>query len=305
MRGLEGALKALGLAPVAFAELAGDASTRRFYRVTLGDRATVVAALYPDELVDSARADHTVQMWGLAHGLPIPRTLGRCETVVVSEDLGDEDLEAAVARRGADVVKLALDALALFQTCVWRDLPTAPFDAPFFRNELAVFERYALDGGTASDAEVGGFLDALAERLAAHPFRLVHRDFHLNNLLLSGGRVWAVDYQDMRGGPDTYDLASLLRERGGTALPDEAGTVAREAARLQWSPGWQRRYLECAAQRGLKVIGTFLRLAAGGRPEYLRWLPEVRTRAQAALEALGAPEKLRHGAAGGRGGRAL
>jgi N-acetylmuramate 1-kinase len=290
---LESGLEALGLVPVAIAGLAGDASRRCFYRVTLADRATVVAAVYPEELAETARADHAAQVWGLERGLPIPSTLGRSGAVVVSEDLGDEDLEAAVARRGAGVVELAFDALATFQACAWADLATPPFDAPFFRRELTVFEEHVPGTDLGADPEASGFLDGLAEALAGHPFRLVHRDFHLNNLFLFGGRARVVDYQDMRGGPDTYDLASLLRERGGAGLPDEAGTAARVAARLGWVSGWERRYLECAAQRGLKVIGTFLRLAAAGRPTYLRWLPAVRARTLAALEALGAPPTLR------------
>jgi aminoglycoside/choline kinase family phosphotransferase len=66
----------------------------------------------------------------------------------------------------------------------------------------------------------------------------------------------------------------------------------RAAERLSWPDGWRLRYLECSAQRGLKVIGTFLRLAAAGRPAYLAWLPVVRARALEALESLGAPGPL-------------
>lgn len=292
MGALEGGLEALGLTPVASAELAGDASRRRFFRVTLAGGATVVAALYPDALAGAADLDHAVQVWGWRHDLPIPRPIGRSGVVVVSEDLGDESLEAALPARGVGIVGPALDALARFQRCEWADLPTRPFDAAFFRRELAEFEARALDGKPGANSEIGSFLDALAERVARHPYRLVHRDFHFNNLLLVGGVVRAVDYQDMRGGPDTYDLVSLLRERGGTALPGERETVARAAARFRWEPGWERRYVECAAQRGLKVIGTFLRLVGAGRPSYLKWLPAVRAKAREALEALDGPEAL-------------
>ncbi len=289
---LEKGLETLGMAPVATVELTGDASRRRFFRVALRGGATVVAALYPAALANSAAADHAVQLWGWRNGLPIPRPLGLSGVVVASEDVGDEDLAAAVAARGSDVVELALDALARFQGCDWRSLTTPPFAAEFFRGELAVFEGYTFSSDAHRQPRIGTFLDSLAERVASHPYRLVHRDFHLNNLLLFGGRVVAVDYQDMRGGPDTYDLASLLRERAGAALPEEVGRTARAAARYGWQEGWEGRYLECAAQRGLKVIGTFLRLAAAGRRSYLQWLPAVCGRALAALEALDAPGEL-------------
>ena len=211
----------------------------------------------------------------------------------MSDDLGDEDLERAVPRLGAAVLAPALDALAVFQRCDFSDIPTPPFDAAFFRRELAVFEEHALPDAVRGRRDVAAFLDGLAEGLASHPYRLVHRDFHFNNLFLRDGQVRAVDFQDMRGGPDTYDLASLLRERGGAALAtDESVWVERAADRLGWAQGWRQRYQECAAQRGLKVIGTFLRLRAAGRPEYLAWLPDVRARSAQALASLEVPGTL-------------
>ena len=289
---LETGLAALNIAPLAVAELAGDASRRRFFRVSLAGGATVVAALYPATLVGQAERDHEVQVWGWRRGLPIPRPLGRNGVVVASQDVGGEDLDRAIAVRGESVLDLALEALGGFQSCDRRGLSTPPFDTAFFRRELGIFEDLALPAEVRERREVSQFLDGLARSLAAHPYRLTHRDFHVNNLFLSEGKVWAVDYQDMRGGPDTYDLASLLRERGGAALADTAGARARAASRFGWAAGWEGRYTECAAQRGLKVIGTFLRLAHAGRADYLRWLPAVRERSLEALEALGAPEAL-------------
>jgi aminoglycoside/choline kinase family phosphotransferase len=289
---LESGLVALGMVPVAVVELAGDASRRRFFRVSLADGETIMAALYPDALAEAAERDYRVQVWAWRRGLPIPRPLGKHGVVVASQDVGEQDLDRLIAAEGARTFELVLEALAAFQGQSWDDLPNAPFDAAFFRRELAIFEELALPPAVSGLPEVPAFLDRLAAGLQGHPYRLVHRDFHVNNLFASGGKVWAVDYQDMRGGPDTYDLASLLRERGGTALTDEAGACDRAASRLRWEPGWERRYMECAAQRGLKVIGTFLRLAASGRPGYLRWLPAVCDRSAEALAALDAPEAL-------------
>jgi hypothetical protein len=299
---LPAALDRLGFDVAGTAPLAGDASHRRFVRVTLAGGATVVAALYPAGSEDAAARDHAVQRWGAGRGLPIPAPLGCADGVTVSADLGDEQLESVLRDDPAAALAGALDALAAFQACGFADLPTPPFDAAFFRRELAVFEEQA--GAVAGVVGGADFLDRLCAQLARHPRRLVHRDFHVNNLLRHGGRVWAVDFQDMRGGPDTYDLVSLLRERAAAAAPvDESRWRAAAAGRLAWHDGWEERYLECAAQRGLKVLGTFLRLRAAGRPAYLAFVPAVAARTAAALDAIGAPaglcrvvERLRDGA---------
>ena len=183
-----------------------------------------------------------------------------------------------------------LDTLAGFQLCPAYGLPNPPFDGPFWRRELAVFERFARPDGHRDGPTVSGFLDELARRLATHPSRLVHRDFHVNNLFWHAGGVWAVDFQDMRYGPDTYDAVSLLRERAGVYLTgDPARWLETAARRLGWPDGWRDRFLECAAQRGLKVVGTFLRLKAEGRGRYSAWVADVARQAEAALRSLASP----------------
>ena len=39
-----------------------------------------------------------------------------------------------------------------------------------------------------------------------------HRDYHSRNLMLHAQNLYIIDFQDARMGPDTYDLASLLRD---------------------------------------------------------------------------------------------
>ncbi len=253
----------------------------------------MIAALYPPDGEGQAGHDFAVARWGSERGLPIPRALAHRGSVVVSEDLGDQDVGSALRRRDHEDEVLAgvLAALEDFQRCPWNDFGTPPFDAEFFRRELSIFEEFARCGRLGAD--VSRFLDGLSRSLVAHPFRLAHRDFHVNNLFWRHGRVWAVDFQDMRGGPDTYDAVSLLRERAGARLlAGHERWLTDAAARLDWSPGWQERLLTCAAQRGLKVIGTFLRLIAQGKPSYASFLPDVRRNTLDALRALAAPPEL-------------
>src|SRR5205814_10459460 len=53
---------------------------------------------------------------------------------------------------------------------------------------------------------------AIAGEVAGEPRVLCHRDYHSRNLMLHDGRLHIIDFQDARMGPDTYDLASLLRD---------------------------------------------------------------------------------------------
>ena len=52
----------------------------------------------------------------------------------------------------------------------------------------------------------------MIDELAAEPRVLCHRDYHSRNLMLHEDRLYIIDFQDARMGPDTYDLVSLLRD---------------------------------------------------------------------------------------------
>ncbi len=160
----------------------------------------------------------------------------------------------------------------------------APFDAAFFRRELdlareAVFDLFLNAPLSASEREVHDrWADALAAEVAAHPKALCHRDFHGNNLFPAGETVGAIDFQDLRSGPDAYDLASLLWER--TTLdwmtPDTASGAVEAFARARSLPPapFQARFDRVLLQRAWKVCGTFARAVAQGRGEaYRRYLP--------------------------------
>lgn len=272
--------------------IAPDASTRRFYRLRLTGYTSLVACVYP--VGEEARLDHdwAVHQWAWRRQLPVPEPLSRTARVALSADLGECGLEDALRHDSEAVLPATLACMKAFQRCPPRGVPNPAFDAALLRRELEGFARL-LDLAASAAARVGSFFDHLVGRLVQHPYRITHRDFHANNLLLYDNRVWAVDFQDVRLGPDTYDLVSLLRERaGGEVIGDESRWCAAGAKLLRWQPGWGERYLECAGQRGLKVLGTFLRLAQTGKQSYLAYVPTAARKTLQALHELRAPEVL-------------
>jgi aminoglycoside/choline kinase family phosphotransferase len=88
-----------------------------------------------------------------------------------------------------------------------------------------------------------------------------------------------IEYQDLRMGPDTYDLASLLRDRGVARIvgdETELELLAHYAKSIDAEEGIRRRYFETLLQRSIKILGTFSKQPiVRGRMHYLDFIPST------------------------------
>jgi N-acetylmuramate 1-kinase len=245
-----------------------------------------VAVVYPPEEAD-ARRRWVAARAALAPAVRVPALLADDERGgQIVEDLGEADLAARLTEFPAERGRWldgAVDAAAGVASLPDPGL-NPPFDAALFRRELdlareAIFDMLekrplSPDERRAHDA----WADALVAEILAHPRALCHRDFHGNNLFVADGRVALIDFQDLRVGPDTYDLASLLWERTTLAwmtpaLADRA--VARfAAARGTPESELAARLPRVLLQRAWKASGTFARAVVLGKGDaYRRYLP--------------------------------
>jgi aminoglycoside/choline kinase family phosphotransferase len=231
----------------AIASLRGDASARRFWRISLarGDRATPPTAiaidLGPDDLPLYARALNLIPEplaeppWLNLHrfltacGAAVPElyTADPPARLLLVEDVGDLPLVEA-ARRGdaGDLYRLAADELLLIHREGTRRLDDrciaahVAYDERLFRWELAQFADYGVaevSPGTAP-AAIAPELDELAARLGRYPRVLSHRDYHGNNLFVQptphgDPHIRVIDFQDALMAPAAQDLAVLLSTR--------------------------------------------------------------------------------------------
>lgn len=78
-------------------------------------------------------------------------------------------------------------------------------------------------------------INALIERCLANQYSLVHGDWSPKNLLVSNGRVIAIDFEVVHFGDPTFDSAFLLTHLllKSRVLPDRAGEL-RHCARAFW-----------------------------------------------------------------------
>jgi aminoglycoside/choline kinase family phosphotransferase len=278
--------------------LTGDASDRRYFRILMADGPSIVLSLYSAPFDFSKLSFVNVARLLERMPVPIPTVIGHADDigVLALEDLGDVTLQAHLgAASAAEHAALYREAVALIATLQKRGgelaspdyIPyTIAFDVEKLTWELDFFIKHFVEayrGVVISPAALGELrreFAGLIEELASEPRVLCHRDYHSRNLMLHHGKLYIIDFQDARLGPDTYDLVSLLRDSY-VDLPDQTveDLIAyflavkgdtREAARFR------KRFDVMALQRNLKALGTFgYQTTARRNPVYIQYIPRT------------------------------
>lgn len=290
------------------APMVGDASTRRFWRLYLPEGGTQVVMDYGQAFADPPD-DLPVARILRAAGLPVAAVLEARPAAgcLLLEDLGDLTLQGALASLPpgapgeatrdwlyAAAVDLAMEvarrgspALAASERAAGPAL-----DAGRFRFEMDFFLEHFVTGlrGLAASPDLREALHRLADDAAASSAPvLCHRDYHSRNLMVrDDGSLAMVDIQDARWGPDTYDLASLLRD---AYVEIDEGRVSRMLERFRAGTGsgsperLLARFDLVACERMIKALGTFgYQASVRGNPSYLEGVPRTLARLRRTLQ---------------------
>ncbi|MGH8461773.1 MAG: aminoglycoside phosphotransferase family protein [Stenotrophobium sp.] len=285
----------------AFAPASADASFRRYFRISEGQRSWVVMDA-PTQQEDCRPFLHVAGLLRDA-GLNAPEILAQDlgRGFLLLSDLGTQTYLNVINDANADeLFDQAIGALVRWQQASRPDeLP--PYDEALLRRELALFPDWyvrrhlqcatsPLQAKLLHEAE-----DLLVRRALAQSRVYVHRDYMPRNLMISTPNPGILDFQDAVYGPISYDVVSLFKD----------AFLSWPEARVQ---GWARQYWERAraaglpvpaelsvfmhdfdfmgVQRHLKVLGIFARINyRDGKPQYLkdtprfvRYVREVATR---------------------------
>src|SRR5471032_1806324 len=210
--------------------LTGDASDRKYFRIIPADGPSLVLALHAGAIdfatLAFANVGHLLQLVPL----PVPAVIGHSDElgILALQDLGDVTLQAHLgAATPTEHAGLYRQAVALIEQLQRRGAELQSdryppygiaFDVDKLTWELDFFVKHFIVGyrGVVLPEEDRAALAdewaAIVDELAAEPRVLCHRDYHSRNLMLSEARLYIIDFQDARMGPDTYDLVSLLRD---------------------------------------------------------------------------------------------
>jgi aminoglycoside/choline kinase family phosphotransferase len=257
--------------------LAGDVSPRRYFRV-IAAGASFIVALYPEEMRDAQ--DRFVVSSDLLEsiGVRVPRVIDSdlISGMALLEDLGNRTLFDDSTTFDDETTQShlleAIEITARIRSIETSRVPTfSRLDENLLRTELDRTWTLFLKptGMTGDDHQAANLrirLDELCRASGAQRLVACHRDFMARNLILTADEELAViDHQDLQLGPPTYDLASLLN--------DSIYTSFENARALLPSTIDRQAYHRSAAQRCLKIVGTFVSFANSGSPRYLPQVP--------------------------------
>jgi hypothetical protein len=303
----------------------GGASTRRYFRVRLGDD-TAVGMYVPDgtkaEEVDKGGAAATrwpfleVRDLLASRGVDVPvvHAEDTARGWLLLEDLGDDTLAAfllAHPNRREELYVRAVGDLARAQVAL-SHLPAASlvgsraFDEDLLLWEIHHFREWALEarGVTLSSEDrvvFDGIARKLAARIASWPRSFVHRDYQSRNLMVrpGGGLCW-IDFQDALLGPRVYDLVALLNDSYQTfnrafveaRLDDYARALGLAGAGERRSLGLEFDLV--TVQRKLKDAGRFVFIdRAKGNRSFLQFVEPTIAKVRASLARLADDEEMR------------
>lgn len=281
--------------------LAGDASNRRYLRLAhCGKRAIVMDVTGEAEALGPFVA---MTEWLRDQGYSAPAILEAdySRGYLLLEDLGDDLYSDWIRRRAADETMLYARAVDLLADLADRPVPPTigrgPSEMPVPPYDLAALEREALlmsdwwmpaaSGGTIERSlcqEYRGLIGEAVSGLADCRRILVLRDYHADNLIWLHERpglaaVGLLDYQDVLVGHPSYDLVSLLEDaRRDTPSELREAMIERYLSLCPDEDGeaFRRAYCVLGAQRNLKIVGIFARLAVRDRkPRYLQMIPRA------------------------------
>ena len=267
--------------------VAGDASNRRYDRLTKSNSDTIILMDAPREKGEDVRPFVQIANHLRAIGLSAPEILAADTErgFLLIEDLGD-DLFARVLQQDASLERplytAAVDVLTHLHGAPCLDLK--PYDADVMTEMAALaYVWYARENTLETTARFTAAFHNLVAPLDQSARVLIQRDYHAENLLWlpsrSGvARVGLLDFQDAMSGHPAYDLVSVLQDaRRDVSANIETEMKAHYVAQNGLdADDFERAYAILGLQRNLRILGVFARLCMrDGKAHYVDLIPRV------------------------------
>ncbi|MEI6969920.1 MAG: phosphotransferase [bacterium] len=257
--------------------LGARGSDRSFTRLSAAGRNAIMIRYGTSRPENGRYASHALFL--KAGGVPVPAVqadIPEDRTVIMEyvtgpslEQLAESLSSSALEKRYRHVLDAVLLMHGIPQKLIKRrGMNLEPqFSAAVYSWERDLVARHFLRGWLNLEepvvASVVRELESVADRLAAAPLVLVHRDLQSSNIIWSRNRPVLIDFQGMRLGPAVYDLASLLCDPYVQLRPAvQLRLLEYYAARTARPEQVKELFWWAAVQRLAQALGAFGRLGA-------------------------------------------
>ncbi len=275
--------------------LTGDASDRIFYRGLSSNNKSFIIMDYEKKLSYTSSEFQVLRAYGLMrlYEIKIPKIFKVIPEagLVIMQDIGDNTFYKIIEEKKLseyDLKKIYLNAMN--EIIKIKNIPIRmitkikgeTFSKDKFNWEERFFLKYYIKKymkiSLTKDQKkiLKDFFKELNKTVYASVGFTIHRDFHSRNLLHFNGKVFNVDFQDLRIGPEHYDIASLIWDSYVDIDDELKDYIIRryiDFSGKEYETDFNL-ILYTALQRNLKAIATFCYLAfEKGKTKYEQYIP--------------------------------
>ncbi|MEP1612883.1 MAG: phosphotransferase [Roseobacter sp.] len=293
-------INAAGWGSATVTALAGDASNRKYDRLTKPDGTTAVLMNTPPVNKESVEAFVKITQYLSGIGASAPTLIHQNVDagLLLIEDLGDQLFTKVIAKDPSLEKPLYLAAADILTHLHQKTPPDLrPYSAEMTAPLAALaYDWYQLGASGSIDISARNQLATLlTQKLEPYDNDLsvvILRDYHAENLLWlpdrSGhARVGLLDFQDAMLGHPAYDLVSVLQDARRDVCPVIAEQIKNHfVTKNRYDPDlFEDAYAIFGLQRNLRILGVFSRLCMrDGKSHYIDLIPRVWRHVQTNLE---------------------
>lgn len=280
--------------------IAGDASFRKYFRLSQGDKSTILMDAPPPEEDVTPFVAVAKGLLEMGYSAPEIIAMDRENGFLLLSDLGDDSFNRLVTADPSLELMLyenAVDTLVdLHRQTVPKKFPVVgdisyrlrPYSVDVLMEEAQLLTQWTMAalGGICEvrDKAFDAAFSSPLQQVAKDNTVISLRDYHVDNLMWLPDRdgldrVGLLDFQDALLGHPAYDLVSLLQDARRDVSPAlEEAMINRFMAKsgIENEAKFRADYAILGAQRNAKIVGIFTRLyMRDGKAGYLPLIPRV------------------------------
>ena len=280
-------------------KIKSDASFREFYRLYKGKKTSIIVKSEADKFRNLI-VYCAVNKYLNAKGIKTPKLIKQnfSQGIIEIEDFGDNILfkKPKTSKNKLKMYKKCIDIILKLQKM------KIPKSLKLYPKKNYSFKKYDLSElHKESDLFFDWYLKLLRGKAKSQKYKklikkelnflykkiffknsiLVHRDFHVSNLIIKKDSLGVIDTQDMIIGNPLYDVSSLIDDvRIKTSLSLKNKIFNYYVKKRKFKDNLINNILNdfelLSIQRNLKILGIFCRLyLRDKKPNYLKYLPHT------------------------------